>query len=55
MAALFGYSDSDDYEALRERENLSLLKNTSEISKRDSDRCAFTLFLITVTWNEVNF
>ncbi|KAJ1385720.1 Zinc finger, CCCH-type [Sesbania bispinosa] len=36
MAALFGYSD--DYEALRERENLSMLKNSINMSKTDSDR-----------------
>ncbi|KAJ1420028.1 putative zinc finger CCCH domain-containing protein 5 isoform [Sesbania bispinosa] len=32
MAALFGYSD--DYEALRERENLSMLKNSINMSKQ---------------------
>ncbi|KAJ1439880.1 hypothetical protein SESBI_02102 [Sesbania bispinosa] len=36
MAALFGYSD--DYEALRERENLSMLKNSINMSKTHSDR-----------------
>ncbi|KAL1350016.1 zinc finger CCCH domain-containing protein 5 isoform X1 [Arachis hypogaea] len=36
MIALFGYSD--DYEALGERENLSLQKNTGEMSRSDSFR-----------------